>query len=87
MPGTVVLCEKSSQASNIRTAVGDRFGEVVAAQGHLLELAEPHEMRSERQFWSDELLHPGEPYPVKPVRAKLAVLARIREDFHIDRSG
>ncbi len=78
MSGSVVLCEKPSQRRNIIDAVGDRFGEVVAARGHLLELVEPAEMRPEWKSWSTELLHPGEPYPTSPVRAKQAVLGRIR---------
>ena len=78
MTDDVVLCEKPSQRRNILEAVGTRFGQVVAAQGHLLELVEPHEMRAEWKSWSTELLHPGEPYPTKPARGRGQVLARIR---------
>ena len=78
MTNDVVICEKPSQRRNILEAVGERFGQVVAAQGHLLELVEPHEMRPEWKSWSTELLHPGEPYPTKPARGRTQVLARIR---------
>ena len=37
----MVLCEKASQAANIRAAVGERFGRVYPASGHLYALAEP----------------------------------------------
>ncbi len=78
MTRSVVICEKPSQAANIRAAVGNRFGQVMPARGHLLELAEPQDVRPEWGTWSTELLHPGEPYPTKPAKGKAGILDGIR---------
>jgi DNA topoisomerase III len=40
----LVITEKSSQARDLRAALGDRFGQILPAEGHLLRLAEPHEV-------------------------------------------
>ena len=37
----IVITEKASQAKDVRTAVGSRYGAVLAAEGHLLDLCEP----------------------------------------------
>ena len=75
---TVVICEKPSQARNLRAALVGRFGEILAARGHLLELAEPQEVRPEWARWSTELLHPGGPYPLKPAPDRTDALNRIK---------
>jgi len=41
MPDQIVITEKASQAKGVRTAVGSRYGSVLAAEGHLLDLLEP----------------------------------------------
>jgi DNA topoisomerase III len=38
MPEQIVITEKSSQAKDVRAAVGGRYGPILAAEGHLLEL-------------------------------------------------
>ena len=78
MTRSVVICEKPSQAANIRAAVGSRFGQVMPARGHLLKLAEPQDVRPEWRSWSAELLHPGKPYPTKPAKGKEGILDGIR---------
>lgn len=55
---TVVICEKPSQARKIRSVIGERFGKVVAARGHLLRLELPEEVRPEWKAWGDDLLMP-----------------------------
>ena len=42
---TLIITEKTSQARDLRAALGDRFGEILPAEGHLLRLAEPHEVK------------------------------------------
>lgn len=64
MSGQVVICEKPSQARNLRAALGGRHGRILAARGHLYELAEPEAVRPDWKRWSGELLHPGEPFPL-----------------------
>ena len=41
MTRQVVITEKASQARDVRAAVGSRYGTVLAAEGHLLDLCEP----------------------------------------------
>ena len=41
----LIITEKTSQARDLRAALGDRFGQILPAEGHLLRLAEPHEFR------------------------------------------
>jgi DNA topoisomerase-3 len=55
---TVVICEKPSQAANVRAAVGDQFGRVLSAQGHLLRLDEPDEINPDWKRWSNVVLVP-----------------------------
>lgn len=55
---SLVICEKPSQAANVRAAVGARYGQVLAAQGHLLRLTLPEEENPDWKQWSAELLRP-----------------------------
>jgi len=55
---TVVICEKPSQARNVRDAVGDRYGKILAARGHLFRLAMPEEVNPEWKKWGFEVLRP-----------------------------
>ena len=43
MSEQIVITEKSSQAKDVRAAVGSRYGLVLAAEGHLLDLLEPED--------------------------------------------
>ena len=85
---SIVICEKSSQRNNVKQAVGDRYGVILAAEGHLLELAEPGDVRAQWRDWSramTDVLYTGEPYPTKvayKARGKSSAatkLARIEE--------
>lgn len=55
---SIVICEKPSQAANVRAAVGNQFGEVLAAQGHLLRLQSPEEENPEWATWGTAVLRP-----------------------------
>ena len=63
---TLIITEKTSQARDLRAALGDRFGEILPAEGHLLRLAEPHEVKPQWKSWSCELLKPDGLYPTEP---------------------
>lgn len=64
---SIVLCEKPSQARNVQAAVGTRYGRVLALRGHVLRLAEPHEVNEAWKNWSFALLRPeGGFYPLRP---------------------
>lgn len=77
---TLIITEKSSQAKDIAAALGDRFGKILPAEGHLLRLAEPDEVNSAWKSWSCELLKPDQLYPTRPAKggnkpAKLKAIA------------
>ena len=61
----LIITEKTSQARDLRAALGDRFGQILPAEGHLLRLAEPHEVKAEWKSWACELLQPDGLYPTK----------------------
>ncbi|WP_207459905.1 DNA topoisomerase [Azospirillum sp. SYSU D00513] len=63
---TLIITEKSSQAKDLRAALGERFGRILPAEGHLLRLAEPDEVDPAWKRWSATLLKPDGLYPTKP---------------------
>jgi DNA topoisomerase-3 len=77
---TLIITEKTSQAKDLRAALGDRFGQILPAEGHLLRLAEPDEVNAAWKSWSCVLLKPDGLYPTKPAAqgnkpAKLKAIA------------
>ena len=40
----IIITEKSSQARDVRAAVGNRYGAILPAEGHLILLREPEEV-------------------------------------------
>ena len=62
---TLIITEKTSQARDLRAALGERFGQILPAEGHLLRLAEPHEVNAAWKSWACELLKPDDLYPTK----------------------
>ena len=77
---TLIITEKTSQARDLRAALGDRFGEILPAEGHLLRLAEPHEVKPQWKSWACVLLKPDDLYPTEPATegnkgAKLRAIA------------
>ena len=76
----LIIIEKTSQARDLRIALGDRFGQILPAEGHLLRLAEPHEVEAAWKSWTSVLLKPEGLYPTKPSKqgnkpAKLKAIA------------
>lgn len=82
MAKSAIICEKSSQAKDLRTALGSKYGPILPARGHILTLKEPDEIRDEwdskKHPWSAGLLWPGTFYPKKPVGDTRSLLADIR---------
>jgi DNA topoisomerase-3 len=81
---TLIITEKTSQARDLRAALGDRFGHILPAEGHLLRLAEPHEVNAEWRQWACVLLKPSGLYPTKAAAeggkpAKLKAIAAALE--------
>jgi len=76
----LIITEKTSQARDLHAALGDRFGQILPAEGHLLRLAEPHEVEASWRSWACVLLKPEGLYPTKPATegskpAKLKAIA------------
>ena len=80
MTRQLVITEKASQARDVRAAVGSRYGTVLAAEGHLLDLCEPEDANPAWKRWSTELLKPDGLYGTKPAMGgnKAAKLKAIR---------
>ena len=64
MTDQIVITEKSSQAKDVRVAVGSRYGKVLPAEGHLLDLCKPEDVNPAWKRWSTELLKPEGHYGV-----------------------
>src|ERR687893_59313 len=81
MPDDLVITEKTSQAKDVRAAVGARFGPVLPAEGHLLTLLEPEEVEPAWRRWTPTLLRPDGLYGTKPAQGgnKAAKLKAIRD--------
>ena len=80
MTEQIVITEKSSQAKDVRAAVGSRYGSVLPAEGHLLDLCEPEDANPAWKRWSTDLLKPEGLYGTKPAAGgnKAAKLKAIR---------
>ena len=81
MVDQIVITEKSSQAKDVRAAVGSRYGEILPAEGHLFDLLEPEDVVTEWKHWSPILLRPEGLYGTRPAEGgnKAAKLRAIRE--------
>ena len=81
MADQIVITEKSSQAKDVRAAVGSRYGDVLAAEGHLFDLLEPEDVVPAWKRWSPILLRPEGLYGTRPAEGgnKATKLRVIRE--------
>src|SRR5208283_5163321 len=77
----IVTTEKTSQAKDVRAAVGSRYGDILPAEGHLLDLLEPEDVVPAWKRWSPILLRPEGLYGTRPAEGgnKAAKLKAIRE--------
>ena len=99
MAGQIVITEKTSQARDVRAAVGDRYGPILPAEGHLLDLLEPEDVDPAWKRWSPVLLRPEGLYGTKPasggnkapkfkaIRAALRTASRVWLATDCDREG
>jgi DNA topoisomerase III len=81
MADQIVITEKTSQAKDVRSAVGSRYGDILPAEGHLLDLMEPEEAVPAWKRWSPILLRPEGLYGTRPAEGgnKAAKLEAIRQ--------
>ena len=81
MADQIVITEKSSQAKDVRAAIGSRYGEILPAEGHLFDLLEPEDVVPEWKRWSPILLRPEGLYGTRPAEGgnKAAKLRAIRD--------
>jgi DNA topoisomerase-3 len=79
--GQIVITEKSSQARDVRAAVGGRYGAILPAEGHLFDLQEPEDVVPAWKRWTAVLLRPDELYGTRPAPGgnKATKLKAIRE--------
>jgi DNA topoisomerase III len=77
----IVITEKSSQAKDVRAAIGSRYGEILPAEGHLFDLLEPEDVVPEWKRWAPILLRPEGLYGTRPAEGgnKATKLRAIRE--------
>src|ERR1700686_910748 len=68
VPEQIVITEKTSQAKDVRAAVGSRYGEILPAEGHLFDLLEPEDVVPAWKRWSPILLRPEGLYATSPAR-------------------
>ena len=55
---SLVICEKPSQARNVREAIGNKYGNVLSARGHLFKLASPQDVNRDWKVWNYDVLRP-----------------------------
>jgi DNA topoisomerase III len=81
MADQIVITEKTSQAKDVRAAIGSRYGDVLPAEGHLFDLLEPEDVDPAWKRWSPILLRPEGLYGTRPAEGgnKAAKLKAIRE--------
>jgi DNA topoisomerase-3 len=81
MADQIVITEKTSQAKDVRAAIGSRYGDVLPAEGHLFDLLEPEDVVPAWKRWSPILLRPEGLYGTRPAEGgnKAAKLKAVRE--------
>jgi DNA topoisomerase III len=81
MADQIVITEKTSQAKDVRAAVGSHYGDILPAEGHLFDLLEPEDVVPAWKSWSPILLRPEGLYDTCPAKGgnKAAKLKAIRE--------
>jgi DNA topoisomerase-3 len=81
MADQIVITEKTSQAKDVRAAVGSRYGDILPAEGHLFDLLEPEDVVPAWKRWSPILLRPDGLYGTRPAKGgnKARKLKAIRE--------
>nr|WP_294559988.1 toprim domain-containing protein [uncultured Rhodopila sp.] len=81
MTDQLVITERTSQANDVRAAVGPRYGTILPAEGHLFDLLEPEDVVPAWKRWQPILLRPEGLYGTKPASGgnKAAKLKAIRD--------
>ena len=87
----LIITEKTSQARDLRAALGDQFAQILPAEGHLLRLAEPHDAatpkgrrprkvkNASRRQMSERKQDGPEPTGIRPANASDQPNGRFRE--------
>src|SRR3954465_10205639 len=84
MTDQLVITEKTSQAKDVRAAVGSRYGAVLPAEGHLFDLQEPEDVVPAWKRWTAVLLRPDALYGPRLASGgnKAAKRSRVAPDGH-----
>jgi DNA topoisomerase-3 len=76
MADQIVITEKSSQANDVRAAVGSRYGVILSAEGHLFDLLE-----------SEDVVPTWKAAKLKTIREALRTAKRVCLATDCDREG
>src|SRR5260370_22509455 len=68
MADQIVITEKTSQAKDVRAAVGSHYGDILPAEGHLFDLLDPEDVVPAWKSWSPLLLRPEGLYDTCPAK-------------------
>src|SRR5260370_35562376 len=66
MADQIVITEKTSQAKDVRAAVGSHYGDILPAEGHLFDLLEPEDVVPAWKSWSPILMRPQGLFDTRP---------------------
>jgi len=85
MADQIVITEKSSQAKDVRAAVGSRYGDILPAEGHLLDLPEPEDVAPDwaarqRPGWPVQAASSRFDQPGMGLRRRFAILSLLAAD-------
>jgi DNA topoisomerase-3 len=61
MADQIVITEKTSQAKDVRAVVSSRYGDILPAEGHLLDLLEPEDVVPAWKRWAPILRRRRDP--------------------------
>lgn len=64
----IVITEKSSQAKDVLSSVGLRYGKILPAEMYLFHLLEPKDVDPAWKRWSPILLRPDGLYGTRPAK-------------------
>lgn len=90
---TVIICEKPSQAQNLKKALGSSYGEILPMAGHLIGFKMPEEIDPALEKWGYDLIIPegkkslGKSKFLNPIKEALKQADNVIVATDCDREG